>query len=48
MGIRGIVCRGQSCGGRVHGGLEEFMLVGVGLVSEGGDPLVEVSGFVEF
>ena len=38
MGIRGTVFRGQSWGGHVCGGLEEFMLVGVGFVSEGGDP----------
>ena len=48
VGIRGAVFRGQSWGGRVRGGLEEFVLVWVGFVSEGGDPGVEVTGFVEF
>ena len=48
VGIGGTVFRGQSWGGHVCGGLEEFMLVGVGFVSVGGDPHVEVSGFVEF
>lgn len=48
VGIRGTLFRGQSWGGRVRGGLEEFVLVWVGFVSEGGDPRVEVTGFVEF
>ena len=46
VGIRGTVFRGQSWGGHMCGGLEEFMLVGVGFVSEGGDPHVEVSGLL--
>lgn len=48
VGIRVTVFRGQSWGGRVRGGLEDFVLVWVGFVSEGGDPRVEVTGFVEF